>query len=528
MFKDIYVLTKLQVCNIFGLNEARFSRDKKKRKTVFVTLAAYLVLAGILIFYAAGLSVAFATLGLVSVVPLYLAILSVGLAFGLTVFRAGALFNVKSYEKLAVLPVSQSAIVASRFLSLYIVIFLYTFTIMSSGGIACGLSVGGDVWFYLSMILSSVFLPLLPMTVALCIGVAVYAIISKFKRKNLTHTLFALAVIIFAFAFPFFTDSSQTDAEFLTDIAAALFSVGEIIRPVLWLALGVKWSEIGYYFLFVGVSTAVFAAFAYVVGKFYKNICSGLASNATKGNFSVREQKGKTALAALYKRELKRYFSSSIYFTNTIIGNILAIVFSATCLVLGVDELLSAVGGTEKIIYAAAPFLLVCVLNLSPMTACAVSMEGKGWELTKSLPVSAKTVMTAKLLVQFTFSITSALISEILLWIAFQPTGFALVWFLITPPVMTALGGVAGLYINIKNPHLHWENEVTAVKQSTSTLLSMLFGVAIGVLPLVGVILVPVWSIDWFIAGTIVLALVAAAYLYKKTTSVSLNEIDEK
>ena len=528
MFKNIYVLTKLQICNMFGLNEARFSRDQKKRKTVYSMLVAYVLLAGVLIFYAAGLSVSFAMLGLSDVVPLYLAILAVGLAFGLTIFRAGALFNVKSYEKLAVLPVSQAAIVASRFLSLYIVIFLYTFIIMASGGIACGVLVCADVWFYFSMLTSSVFLPLLPMTVALVLGTILYAIVSKFKRKNLTHTIFALAVMIFAFAFPFFSDSSQTDTEFLTDIAAMIFSVGEVLRPILWFALGVKWSGIGYYFLFLGVSVAIFAAFAYVVGKFYKNICSGLASNATKGNFTVGEQKGNTALVALYKRELKRYFSSSIYFTNTILGNILALLFSAMCLFLGVEDLVSAIGVSEKVIYAAVPFLFVCVLNLSPMTACAVSMEGKGWELTRSLPVSAKTVMTAKLLVQYTFSLTSAFICAVLLCMAFQPTGIALVWLFIVPLVMTVLGGVAGLYINIKNPHLHWENEVTAVKQSTSTLLAMLFGVAIGAFPFVGVMLLPVWSIDWFIVGVIIFASVATWYLYKKITSISLHAIDGK
>ncbi len=527
MIKELYYLTKLQICNLFGINEARFSREPKKKKRAIAMLATFLLLGAMLVFYAVGLSVALVEFSLGEIVPLYLGLLSTLMIFGLTVFKAGALFNVKAYEKLAVLPVSNAVLVASRFMSLYIVNFLFAFVITVSGGITYGVMANQGVWFYISTCLSSVFIPLLPMSAALAIGVGVYAITSRFKKNNFLRTAFVLVFVIVCLAFPYFFQE-QSDAEFIGGIATAINAVGVWLFPLNWLAKGTSISGIGYYFLFLASSALVFAAFSLVVGRFYKTICSGLSSNATKGQYSVGEMKTGSPLFALYKRELKGYISSSNYFINTVIGNILALFLALTCLFTGFNKLFDGLGLPVETALRFVPFIFALCLVISPSTACAISMEGKCWELTKSLPVSSKTVMDAKLLVSFTFSLPVAILGGICLGIGLKATGMNLVWILIAPSIIVTLVTVAGLFINAKNPMLHWENEAQAVKQAASTLFTMIFGLVIGILPVICVVALPSGIADLALAFVLLIMIVLAYCLYQKISKISLNSIDEK
>lgn len=527
MVKSLYDLTKVQICNFFSLNEARFSKDEKKRKSVRALLVAYAVLGVMLIFYSAGMVVALNEFGLASVTPIYLGVLSMTLSFGLTFLKAGALFDIKAYEKLAVLPVENAVVVASRFLSLYLANFLFTFVIMVSGGITYGVLSAQGVWYYFSICSSSVFMPLLPMVLALALGVVLYSVLSRFKGNGMMKTLLTCAFVIVCFAFPsFFQD--RPDSELLNGIATALQNIGGFVIPLEWLSKGVYFSGIGYYFLFVGVSVLVFAVFSALVGKFYKDICSGLSATVSKGKYAFKEMKTQSSLFALYKRELKGYVSSSLYFMNTCMGNLMALILAVAVCFTDVSAIFIGTGLDSQTVARMIPFVFALAIGLMASTACAISMEGKCWDLTKSLPVPAKTLMDAKILTCLTFSVPSALIGEIALLIGLKPTGVMIFATLIIPIAVAVFVAVAGLWINVKFPLLNWDNEAQAVKQSSSVLVAMLVGLATGGLPLILSLVIPG---DLFILGIVgyllVLAVVGGLF-YQKLSKLSLNDIDEK
>ncbi len=50
------ILTKLELCNLYGLNVLRFSRDRTAKKRAGAMLAVWMVLAVVLIVYTGGLS----------------------------------------------------------------------------------------------------------------------------------------------------------------------------------------------------------------------------------------------------------------------------------------------------------------------------------------------------------------------------------------------------------------------------------------------------------------------------------------
>ena len=121
MIKAVKHLTWLNFINFLGINEARYSKDGKKKRQLIILGIAYLLLGGMLVVYSGLIAYSLVLFGVQEIIPVYLATVISLLGFLFSVFRAGPwLFANKAYEMLIVLPVPPSAIVVSRFLTLYI------------------------------------------------------------------------------------------------------------------------------------------------------------------------------------------------------------------------------------------------------------------------------------------------------------------------------------------------------------------------------------------------------------------------
>lgn len=81
-------------------------------------------------------------------------------------------------------------------------------------------------------------------------------------------------------------------------------------------------------------------------------------------------------IKSLFKREVKGYFSSSVYVSNTIVTNILSIAFAVTVLIFGVQTLDNLLGGVGMV-EAGAPFLIALMVSMYPTTISSISIEGK-------------------------------------------------------------------------------------------------------------------------------------------------------
>lgn len=93
------ILTKLELCNLYGLNVLRFSRDRTAKKRAGAMLAVWMVLAVVLIVYTGGLSYGLVYLGLEKVIPAYLIAISSLLVFFFGMLKAGsALYSREGYE----------------------------------------------------------------------------------------------------------------------------------------------------------------------------------------------------------------------------------------------------------------------------------------------------------------------------------------------------------------------------------------------------------------------------------------------
>ena len=186
----------------------------------------------------------------------------------------------------------------------------------------------------------------------------------------------------------------------------------------------------------------------------------------------------------LFKNESKRYFKSTTYVLNTIIGAFFILLSSAlmtgfgkqrieniiTMYLPNVDNLLTHINALIVMIVAVTSSTVIT-------TSASISIEGKHIWILKAHPIDVLDIFKAKLLLNILLggipSIISAILLVFVVGIAYLP--FAIV-LMISSVVFSA---IIGLIFNLKYYNLDWKDEQEIVKQGMAVLISM----AVAILP---------------------------------------------
>lgn len=474
MLKQIKLLTKLELCNMYNLNVFRFSKDSRKQKKALGIMILWCFLIAGLVFYVGGLSYSLLKLELAELIPAYLITLASLLIFFFGIFKAGSImFRKGGYDILCSLPVTRSALVISRFLRLYIENLVLSLLILLPGLLVYIWFLKPSPAFYIPGALTLLSLPLLPLTAAILIGTVITGISSRMKHKNLVAAgltiLFAL-LIICASSMLSSMENSITP-EMLKELSTIIMEILEkIYPPAIWFGSAMITGNLRQCFLCTCLFLSVFAAMEILVSIFFHSICQNLFVTSAIHNYKIKTLKKNSLMTSLCKREFKRYFSSSIYVTNTIISPIMGCILSGALFFTGTDSITSSLPFPIDS-GSLAPFIIAAAFSMMPATATSISMEGKNWWIVKSLPLSPKSVLNAKILMNLLLILPFYLISEAFLIPALKPTPADAIFLILIPAVIILFSCVYALTINLHFPVLDWENEVTIVKQSLSAFL---------------------------------------------------------
>lgn len=528
MAAQIKILSRLELCNLFGWNVIRHSKDPKVKRRALGMAAAWGLVIAVMAVYMGGLSYGLIFLGLAELVPAYLMCIASIMIFCFGVFKSGSfLFQKNSYDMLCSLPLSSWAIVLSRFVRLYAEDLAVTLVVLLPGGAVYGWMVRPGLAFYLLGILSIGVLPLVPMAAAALVGTAVTAVSSRMKHKSLAEAvisvLLVLAVLLGSFRMSEMGEGITV--EMLRELSGTVLSVlRKVYPPAVWLGNALVRGDFRSALMCVAGFLAVFAAVAAGISVRFHAISRRLNTVSAKHDYRMGQMKESSVRNALYLREVKRYFSSSIYVTNTIIGPILGTVLSGAVWIAGLDTI-GAVLPASLDLTSLIPFVISMVFCLMTTTAVSVSMEGKNWWIVKSLPLKTKSVLDAKILLNLSLMAPCYVLSEIFLMLALKPRGLEAVWILLIPMVIILFSCVFGITANLRFPVMDWENDVTVVKQSTPALIGGMGGPFLALLCGVAVMLVPPAFVDLAKTAVCVLLAVLTAWLYRKNNAVDLKRI---
>jgi ABC-2 type transport system permease protein len=526
MIRQIKLLTHLQLLVFFNVNEARYSQDKRKRKRAAALLWTFAVLGVLLMFYAGALSYAYVALNMAEIIPTYLFTAVSLILFLFTMLKSGEMvFNLKDYEKTIVLPVTVPVLVISRFLSVYLVNLLLSALVLLPGTAVYVWFVRPDALFYILSVIGLLLTPLLPMAVATLLGALILSIASRMRRKNLVSLVLYLLLtlgILFSSLSVSSTMGSMSDMQ-LAAYASTLLQALATIYPVsVWYTAGLG-GNLGAFAGFAALSVGVFAAYIWLVQRVYPTVCSALTASFAHRRYQMGALVQASPLHALYRKELKRYFASPIYVMNTCIGGVLLVLLGAAAVIAGPEQLQTFLG-QSGILTQFIPLLLGFMCAISPTTSSAISMEGRQWWIVQSLPVSTRTVLNSKILVNLTVMLPCCVVAWILLLLALPMTALDALFVLLVPVCCTLFMSVAGLAVNLKMPIFNWESETTVVKQSGAALVGTLTGCGIMAICAVLIYAAPT-QYKLLYAGICVLLLGSSCLLYRKIEKISLADI---
>ncbi len=530
--KQIITLLKIQLLQYMGMNEARYAKDKKKKNKLYLLLGTYIFLGVMLAFYMGAGAFGLCILGAADIVPAYMLTITSLVILFFTIFKAGSmLFQVKSYEMLISLPIKPVVIVISRFLNMYLGNLVLSFVTMIPAGIVYGIYVRPGISFYIMFVISIFLLPLVPLTIASIIGAIITGIGARMKHKNAVTIIISMLLTMGILVISFYPTLHAEDITMqqLTDISAMASEQIHKMYPLARMYTeAVVGGNISAFLGFAGISIGVFAIFAGITQRKYAAICANLISHAAKKNYVLGRQTRRSPLMALYSKEIKRYFSSSIYVMNTAIGYIMMIMAAVALLLVGVDKIgavMEMEGVVRDMIEKFMPFALAIMGVIGTTTLSSISIEGKQWWIPKTLPVSAKLIFDSKIMVNLTLAVPSCIIAGVISMAALGNQGLKSIWLLIIPLMYCLFFSVLGIAVNLKYPMFQWDNEVVAVKQGAALLVGMLIefpSVIIG-----GLIIHILGSFSYNFAMLVLTVILAAItiIIYKKNMKYELRKL---
>lgn len=527
--RNFISLFKVFALSSLGINKTLHSK-KKGSGLLFLVVIGLLLCAGIIAygyFYADTFAKILIAQGQIEkLVPCMIAV-SALIAFFYSFYAIGSvLFSAKDYDMLASMPVGRSTIVFSKLAFTYVTDLALCILLGAPAFYVYLTYSSVDFGVCFRLIIAVIFSPVLPIALSIVISTAISYFSTLFRRKNLIQTILLIVVLCGVFI-----------ASFLMTDENLLLGLG-VVEKIYFLFPFLVGSIFSYLelLIYLAISIGAFAVVIIPVILFYNQINTALLSKRTLKNFKLKEQSVSGQFSCLYKKELKKLFSLPMYVVNSVMGMAFSLVVSVILLV-SVNSIDLGQGGAEllKVFVCFAPTLLAMFFMTAPTTACSISLEGKSFWFIQSAPIKFNQLINAKILLNLTFCLPSAIVCAILLSVGLYLEVTTSLLLVLLSILIAIVGGNLGMIFNLLLPKFNWKTPNDVIKRGGATALTTLGGIIISGLLAVFAVLFIInpdridrLTIYLIICAGIFLVLSVATYLFiiKKGERVLTNKIE--
>ncbi len=462
--------------------------EAERKKTGYIALMIFVaaMLLVLLVAFFTAMATALKPLGLLYLIPEIAMAAACITSLVTTIYKTnGLLFGFRDYDLVMALPVKTSTVIESRMMILYVMNLFFCMFLMIPSAVIYGMYAAPSPVFYLMFAVCLVMVPLVPLVIATVIGSLIAVAASHFKRKSGMNIILTVVALLAWMAFVMNMDTVVTNFANIGPSIAGV--INQIYLPAAWYTQAICEGSLPAFLLFVGVSAAVFAVFVLVVARNFKQLNSAVTANRTTSNYKMEELRQSAPSKALYHKEWKRLTSSSAYLMNTGIGVILLTILSVVMLIFGAQQVAQILGMPEIAdgLATVAPVGMGFFMVMTCTSACSVSLEGKSLWIIKSMPVSAKDILAAKLKVNLTLVVAAVAINSTIFSIVLQTTPLQTVLMYVTPLLYGTFTAVFGLKLNLTYPNFDWDSEIKVIKQGMPMMITVFVGIGITIVPAV-------------------------------------------
>ena len=397
-------------------------------------------------------------------------------AFGIfgTVFTTQAqMYQAKDNELLLAMPLKPGSIVGSRVFVLYLLTMLFVAVVMLPAGVVYTIKAGFSVSFWLVYLVSMLLIGLITQAVTCLLGWLLHFILAGFRHKAIVATVFMTAVMVL-----YFVGIGQIENLMMLLVNNG-GKIASAIQSFAWpfYALGAAcfgdWLQFA---LLALVCIGVFVAVTVVLNVTFVRamLVGGKTKRAAK---QKRDDKVRSAMGAVCRKESKRFFSSTTYLVNIGMGLFMIVAFVGAGIMLKdkLEPVLSQMfeGNARKMLPVFITGAMGLLASMTPISAPSVSLEGKHIWILRSMPISGADVLRAKLRFHCIASVPVACVGALVLGIVYRIGWFETIFAVIGTALLFVLTGILGLVFNMCFPRLDWPNEAGPCKQSMAVFFSI-------------------------------------------------------
>jgi ABC-2 type transport system permease protein len=523
--KNIINLIKINLLTFFDFykikNAKNFKEARKSLIIIILMVIAYIYLGFYVYFFASEFMEGYQLLNISYLLPTQFMVITSTFILFSTIYKVkGILFEFKDYDLLMSLPIDKKIIVISKLITLYVYNLIFTLLIMVPAFIAYIKFIPLNFPFVIYFFITLFIIPLVPIIMATFIGSLFSYIGSFFKKKNVIDIIIPLAFIgIILYFQTRMINYTKID---IANIGQSLIDKFNHIYPLTSLYTNIiKDFNFQALLFFITIPIVLWIIYILVINKLFSFIHFNLNNHQTKAHFKMKELKTSSPIKALYYKELKRYFASSIYVLNTAIIVIMLTFASIGLIIFGADKINSFIGYADfsKLLNQVAPLIIGLFCAMTCTTNTSISMEGKSLWIIKYLPISQINIFNSKILVNLTITIPAIIINSFILGIYLKLTPMIFLLCFIIPILYSLFTSITGIIINLLFPSFNWDSEVKVIKQSMSATVSLFFNMLISIVPIVIITKlkeIPVNHILWLITVILAIMVIISYYLLKK------------
>ena len=404
------------------------------------------------------------------------------------------LFNCKDDNLLLSLPIKKSTVLFVRIFKFYVFEVMYNTLFLAPAMFTYPRYVSVNASYVLVCIVALLLLPIVPIVISCIIGGISSAISSKSKYKNVVQIVITMAFLLVVMYASF---NMQGVMLKITSNASEINAITtKVYYPAgAFINLVTNFNVIDL-LIYIGIHILIFAFSILIFSNIYYKINS--RTKVVKAKNSSKEYiiKKNSQVKAIMKKEFKKFVTSPVYITNAGFGLVL---FLAVCilLVFKIDAVTDMLAGrqievTAEQIRSYIPIVLMGFLSftvlMTSITSSMISLEGKSFNILKSLPVKPFKVIWAKVLTAITIMIPCLLIGDIIVFAFFKFNIIEMILIIIASIVMPIVSSTFGLLVNLKYPKMDAENDTEVVKQSMSTMIATFTGMISSGLTILGLL----------------------------------------
>ena len=400
--------------------------------------------------------------------------------FGSIFTAYSGLYRAKDNELLLSMPVKPSALLLARMTSIFIMSFDFTLVVMVPSMLVYHMKGFGGAGSVASQIIVTLLVSLFAVVLSCVLG-WLMGLISAHLTGSVRR-LISIVVTLGLLGGYFYVYTKVYN--YLQLILINGDKIGNAVRRALFtvyhlgLACEGKASSLA---IFAGIVIALFALVYFLLSVSFIRIAIA-KDTVVKARYRQKTMKAGSQLSALLKKETKRFTGSTVYLINCGLGTI-AFLAGAVMAVIKSDylhQLMETINqimpGADSMVPLALAGILGLMTSMNDITAPSVSLEGKNIWILQSMPVSAWTVLKAKLLLHVLVTSVPAVICivSVSVVLGISPVEGILVGLFAL--LFIVLGAAVGLAVNLKMPNLDWVNETVVIKQSMAVMISLFGG----------------------------------------------------